>query len=171
MGEPTNDAKKFRKSFEITYEDFFLARFMPMLGCIKKFMSEFGEDRALSLVTEYIDELAVEQTQNTIQDINIENFAQFKIMLMKILNTEFMRNCTSYQVIEDTESQFKLRFTKCLWAKTFTELKFDGEKGHRTACRAYYTITSGLSPNVKLSRTKTLMQGDECCELCYKWEK
>ena len=171
MGKHTNEVKKFKKTFEISYEEFFLARFHPMLGIIRKFMQEFGENKVLSIVSEYVDELAIEQIKNSEKEIHIENFSQFKIVLMSMFNTKFMKNTSTFEVMEDTDEKFKLRCNRCIWAETFRKLNFDGENGYQTACRADFSIANALSPNITLSLKKTLMQGDEFCELCYKWEE
>ena len=170
MGE-WNDAKKFKNKFEISYEDFMLARFLPMLGVIQKFISEFGEEKTLQLVAEYINDLAIAQINQSSNKKQIENFAQFKIVIMSMFNTEFMKNATTFEIIKDTAEKLELRFRKCLWAKTFNQLGFDGEQGYRTACRADNSIANALHPNVMLTQTSTLMQGDEFCSLIYTWRK
>ncbi len=122
--ENGNETKKFKNNLEINYEDFLMARFLPMLGVIKKFISEFGEEKTLNLVSEYIDELAIIQINQSKDKKQIENFAQFKIVLMSMLNTEFMKNATTFEIIVDTEKKLELRYTKCLWAKVFHQLDF-----------------------------------------------
>ncbi len=171
MGEKFEDTKKFKNAFEISYEDFFMTRFLPMLGVIQRFMEVFGEEETLQIVGQYIDDLAITQITNSQPIDQIENFAQFKIVLMSILNTEFMKNATSFQIIEDTDEVFELRYDKCLWADTFKKLNFDGELGFRTACRADNSIANALHPKVRLTHMKTLMQGDKFCSLCYTWGK
>ncbi len=161
---------KFQNKFEISYEDYMLARFLPMLGVIQKFISEFGEEKTLQIVSDYIDELARIQINQSRNKNQIENFTQFKISLLELYTTEFMNNSVTFDIIEDTDDKLVLKFTKCLWAKTFNKLGFDGKPGYRTACRANYSLAKNLSPNVKLTRTKTLMQGDECCNLIYTWK-
>jgi len=37
-----------------------------------------------------------------------------------------------------------------------------GEIGYATVCYADYAYTKAISPSIKLIRTKTLMQGDDC---------
>lgn len=151
--EKENDAKKFKNTFEISYEDFMIARFQPMIGVFQKFISEFEEERVLQLISEYMDELSVYQISQSLGEQSIENFAQFKVKFMGIINSEFMKNSVTYQIVEDTENKMEFKFTKCLWAKVMKQLGFDGEQGYMTCCKADFAMATAFHPKVKLTRS------------------
>ena len=157
MGERSNKAKKFKNTFEISYEDFLKTRFHAFLGIIQKFIAEFGEERVIPLVSEYMAETAVNSIKEEVQKNPIRNFSQFKIMFMKMINSEFMKNTTTYKIVEDSEDEFKISYTKCLWAKIFEEFGFDREQGYDICCKADFVIANTFHPKIKLSRTKTIM--------------
>ena len=59
-----------------------------------------------------------------------------------------------------------MKFTECLWAKTFREADAS-EIGYAGVCYQDYPMTKTFNPNLKLIRETTLMQGHDCCN--FKW--
>ena len=58
---------------------------------------------------------------------------------------------------------------ECLWAKTFEDME-DKELGYVICCKGDFAMAPAVSPKLSLKRTKTLMQGDECCDHEWCWE-
>lgn len=71
-----------------------------------------------------------------------------------------------YDVIERTDRVCELRVTECLWAKTFREAGA-ADIGHAVCCAGDWANCRAFNPKLRLERTKTLMQGDDCCN--YRW--
>jgi hypothetical protein len=42
--------------------------------------------------------------------------------------------------------------------------------GYEIFCRPDYVMRQGFSPNIHLERTRTLMQGDDCCDHRWLWD-
>ena len=164
-----NEAKKFKNKFEISYENYMIGRFQPMSGIIQKFIAEFGEERVMQLVSEYMDEITIKSIKQSEEENSIENFSQFKLKFMKMINTEFMKNTITYSIIEDSDYKMEFKITKCLWARVMKKFGYEGERGYTICCKPDYAMTTAFHKNLKLSRTKTLMQGDDCCNPIYHW--
>ena len=162
---------KFKNKFEISYEDFMVGRFQPMVGITRKLISELGEEKALQLVSEFIEEISIMQTKKTVEKNPVENFSQFKEVFKKQMTSEFMKNSSSFTIVEDSDEKLEFNFSECLWAESMKKLGFDGEKGYKICCKADFAMATAFHPNVKLTRTKTLMQGHESCNHCYEWEE
>jgi hypothetical protein len=73
------------------------------------------------------------------------------------------------EIVEDSAQAFEYRISQCLWAKMFRE-EDAGDIGYAAVCYPDYAVASALSPKLKLVRTKTLMQGHDCCNLRYVME-
>ena len=71
--------------------------------------------------------------------------------------------------MEKTESGFQMRCTKC---PEFDFAKRDGitEQMYYMACESDPYIVEGFNPNIGLTRTKTLMEGDDCCDHFYYYK-
>jgi len=73
------------------------------------------------------------------------------------------------EIVEDSAQAFEYRISQCLWAKMFRE-EDAGDIGYAAVCYPDYAVASALSPKLKLVRTKTLMQGHDCCNHRYVME-
>lgn len=73
------------------------------------------------------------------------------------------------EIVEDTAQAFEYNVSQCLWAKMFREEDAAGI-GYAAVCYPDFAVASALSPKLKLIRTKTLMQGHDCCNLRYVME-
>lgn len=71
------------------------------------------------------------------------------------------------EITEDTEKVFELRITECVWAKVFREAGLGGEIGHAAICNMDYYWPPAFNKDFKMARTKTLMQGHDCCNHRY----
>ena len=76
-------------------------------------------------------------------------------------------NFLDYEVLEDANSKFAVKITRCLYADFYRE---NGEPGigYAMHCALDFGEAEAFSPDIVLKRTKTLMQGDSCCDHCYE---
>ena len=72
----------------------------------------------------------------------------------------------TFEILRDDDNLFEIKFSECLWAKTFREAKAP-EIGYAGVCYQDYGETKAFNPKLKLERNKTLMEGDDCCH--FKW--
>ena len=78
----------------------------------------------------------------------------------------FWKHVLNLDIIEDSEFAFEVKIHECLWAKTFKESDAS-EIGYSCICHPDYEATRAFNPKMKLIRTKTLMQGNDCCN--HRW--
>jgi len=68
--------------------------------------------------------------------------------------------------LEDSDTRQAYRFTRCMWAEAFRELKAE-DIGFWVLCQGDSSMASSFNPMIGFSRTKTLMMGDDCCDPVY----
>ena len=71
-----------------------------------------------------------------------------------------------YRVREQSQDAFDLDVTQCRYAQFYKELGAP-ELGFLLVCSADFSFTEGLGPDVKLTRTQTIMQGASHCDFRY----
>jgi len=76
------------------------------------------------------------------------------------------KNALTFTLVEDTPTAVEARFTECLWAKTFREADA-ADIGYACLCHTELAAVPAFNPKMKLIFTKTLMQGDDCCNPRY----
>jgi len=73
------------------------------------------------------------------------------------------------EIVEQSPDAFEYLVKKCLWAKVFR----DGDVadiGYAMICYRDDAVARGVNPKLRPIRTKTLMQGDDGCDLRYVME-
>jgi len=73
----------------------------------------------------------------------------------------------SLEIVDDTDKVFELRVTECVWAKVYREAGLGGEIGHAAVCNMDYHWPPAFNKDFTMERSKTLMQGDDCCNHRY----
>jgi hypothetical protein len=67
-----------------------------------------------------------------------------------------------WERIIDEPNKVAYRFTKCRWAEIFREL--GATDIGKWFCDSDPVYVEAFNPKIKFKRTKTLMDGDECCD-------
>ncbi len=161
---------RFKEKIEISYEDYFRTRFSGMIEIFRVVSPLLDKKKALERLKKLWEkkgiELIVKQLKNTSP---ITNFEEFKTVYKEQISTEYMKNCLNFTIVEETPKKLALKFTKCLWAKTFLEINAP-EVGFVICCYPDFAMAKAFHPDLRLTRTRCLMKGDEYCDSTYIWE-
>ena len=72
----------------------------------------------------------------------------------------------NYEVLKQTPDAFELNVTRCRYAEFYKELGAP-ELGFLLTCSADFALAEGYGPEVRLTRTQTIMQGASHCDFRY----
>lgn len=75
------------------------------------------------------------------------------------------RGSHEWEKVADDDTRQAYRFTRCLWAEVFREL--DAADIGVWICRNDGPTAAAYNPAIRFERTKTLMEGDDCCDHIY----
>jgi hypothetical protein len=155
-----SEKDKFQNDFSQTYEDAFRWKFDYYINIMKRFSDYLGMDNLLELIKRAVEEnnkrIATDNPEHT-----LSKFVEY--------GKEAYKNMMVYEVIEESDEVFEMQVTECLWAKTFRG-KQATDIGYATICHGDFTEATAYHPKLKLKRTKTLMQGHDCCNHRWTWE-
>ena len=76
--------------------------------------------------------------------------------------TSIVTEGTRYEILENRATSVRFKFTRCPWATCFRAIGRP-EIG-RFFCDADEPMIEEFSPDIGFRRTKTLMDGDSCCD-------
>ncbi|MCK4370681.1 MAG: L-2-amino-thiazoline-4-carboxylic acid hydrolase [Candidatus Lokiarchaeota archaeon] len=162
--------EKSKETFKISYEDYFRTRFNGITEMIRALTPIMDEMNALEKIKELYKKKSRALILRLLKDKKpIDNFEEFKEIYKEQMSTDFMQHCLEFTIIEDSPKKLIIRFTKCLWAKTFLKINEPG-LGYAMCCYPDYAMAKTFHPKLKLVRSKTLMQGNEYCESTYIWD-
>lgn len=166
---PENNDKS-KEKIEISYEDYFRTRFNGMVEIFRVAAPLLDEKKALERLKKLWEkkgiELIVRQLKNTRP---ITNFEEFKAIYKEQISTDYMQHCLNFTIVEDTPKKLALKFTKCLWAKTFLEINAP-DIGYAICCHPDFAMAKAFHSKLKIVRTMCLMKGDGYCNSTYIWE-
>jgi hypothetical protein len=99
----------------------------------------------------------------------IDNFTAFKDYWKQTLESENWKKILTCVFVRESDSVLECKYTECLWAKTMKDMNAE-DLGYIMFCHPDFAMAKAMHPQLKLERTRTLMQGDELCDHMYSWE-
>ncbi len=75
------------------------------------------------------------------------------------------RGSHEWEKLEDTDVRQAYRFTRCAWAEIFRAL--DAADIGYWICEGDGPAAAAFNPRIRFQRTKTLMEGADCCDHVY----
>ena len=158
-----SDAHAFdREMPPMTYLQWAQNRHSKYIGILTQMKEEIGSQRLLGLLknASYAENVALGRKLSDRID-SMHTFAgPFRDTDSRVGKT-IVR-----EVVEDNENVFEMRITECLTEKVFREAGAL-DLGYACVCHADFGLTEGMDINIKLERSKTLMQGHDCCNHRY----
>lgn len=145
------------------YNFTFKSWYIPVM---KNLMRQKGKEELLNMLKKS-SEMSNEIDEGADIDYSTQTLTAWSTGLKRGMET--MNDRLTYEILTDNENVFEVKFTECLWAKTFREAEAS-EIGYAGVCYQDYPMARQFNPKLKLTREKTLMQGKDCCHFKYTME-
>ncbi len=132
---------------------------MPLIEALGK---EFGREKVLEIVRQTIITIAREQGAALAHHYGngIDDFAESLANWKK-------GEALELDVIEQSDDKLCFNVTRCRYAEMYRALGIS-ELGAILSCNRDYSLIEGFNPDIKLTRTQTMMQGAACCDFRYE---
>ncbi len=137
----------------------------PLISAlIKGFEEEFGSERTQAVAKEIICKdaalsgkmLSGVYSGNSLKELlKIVEEVWAEDGTMEIKNVKLSQDSLSFDV------------TRCGYAELYEQLGII-ELGTLLSCCRDFAFQDGFNPKIELVRTKTIMEGDDICDFCYK---
>lgn len=161
----SKDRHKFLKdsgmSFKEVYEFAYKRGFIPVM---QNLADDIGKDNFFELLKKASSKSAAQKGRNMAQNLPRNDLAAWAADLRE--PNHFWKHVLTFDIVEDTDKAFEMKITECLWAKIFREAKAS-DIGYAAICHPDYAMAQAFNPKIRMVRTKTLMQGDDCCN--HRW--
>lgn len=164
---PQADAHKFDREMDrkISYKQWMQQRHNKYISILKHLEEDIGKEKLLDMLKQasYEDNVQLgKRLSGRIRSLNA--FAGPFRDENSGMGTTIVR-----EIVEDSDNAFEIRITACLTEVVFKEADAM-DLGYACVCHADFGLPVGLNPKLKLIRTKTLMQGHDCCNHRYEWQ-
>jgi hypothetical protein len=154
----------FRFAFQWTY--------IPMM---QELAARIGREKLVGMVKEATGKYCGQWARNyarRLQKRDLDAFLGWDTLDPPIEDADrrerFWSCAQTSQRIERTPESYEIKITECLWARTFREANA-ADLGFATICYGDEAMAAAFDPRLKLTRTTTLMNGDDCCHFRWVW--
>ena len=138
-----------------------------LIPLIKALQAELGKERANALVRRALGDIYRRYGEKFWQTKNEKNLGK---AMASAFATYAREDALDYRIIEQSEDAFEFDVTGCRYAEFYKELG-EPELGFLLVCSADFPMAEGFGPDIKLTRTQTIMQGAGHCDFRYKRTK
>lgn len=166
---PAPPAKhKFQEPCGMSYEQLFQFSYgQAAIPLMKALAAETGREKLVEMLKRASSAAAVEEVREGLKKNPKNDLATYTA---EVRNPgPLFKHALTYTVVEDTPTAVEMRISECLWAKTFREADA-GDIGYACLCQTEFAALKLFNPKIKLTFTKTLMQGHDCCNPRYVME-
>jgi hypothetical protein len=135
-----------------------------LVPLVKALQAELGEEKANRLVRNALGDIYRRFGEELWRSRKEENIGK----VMASAFTAYAKDdALDYQVIEQSQDAFAFDVTGCRYADFYKELG-EPELGFLLVCASDFPLAEGFGPDIKLTRTQTIMQGAPHCDFRYR---
>jgi L-2-amino-thiazoline-4-carboxylic acid hydrolase len=135
-----------------------------LVPLVKALQAELGEERANALVRKALGDTWRRYGEEFWRKKNEKNLGK---AIASAFATYAAEDALDYSVVEQSEDAFAINVTGCRYADFYQELG-EPQLGFLLVCSADFSTAEGFGPDVKLTRTQTIMQGASHCDFRYR---
>ena len=135
-----------------------------LVPLIKALQAELGEEKANLIVRKALGDLYRRFGEEFWRSKNEPDLGKSVASAFK---TYAQGEALEYRVDEQSHDAFAIDVTRCRYAEFYKELG-EPELGFLLICTADFAIAEGFGPDVRLTRTQTIMQGANRCDFRYR---
>jgi hypothetical protein len=153
---PEAVSQAVEKAFLMELRSKMFASAALLVKSVRAIQTKYGAE-GVEAIHQALTELASEKGRKMAQEANADTLPAFCSALEA--------RCTGsheWFKLEDSDKRQAYRFTRCIWAEIFAEL--DALDIGFWLCEGDEPISSAFNPAIGFQRTKTLMEGDDCCD-------
>ena len=135
-----------------------------LVPLVKALQAELGEVRAGNLVRSALGDLYRRYGEEFARAKTAENLGT---TMASAFATYARDDALDYRLIAQSRDAFAIDVTGCRYAEFYYELG-EPELGFLLVCSADFAVAEGVGPDVKLTRTQTIMEGASHCDFRYR---
>jgi len=164
----TTDKHKFLSDSDMSYKQVFEFAFRDsFIPILQNLANSTGKDELIEMLKKASSEAGAYRGEKWSKRVLKNDLSTFSAYLKK--PTRFWEHTCTYEILEYKEKVVAVKYIECLWATIFRE-ENASDIGYAALCHGDFAIAHAFNPKIKMTRTKTLMQGDDCCNHRYEWE-
>lgn len=131
---------------------------------IQGFAEELGSGKTIKVAKKVISKDAIKSGKKLAQEYSANTMSE----LTKIVKEVWAKDgAMRIQIIRENDNELFFDVTYCGYAQMYEKMGIK-ELGFILSCSRDFPFMEGFNPEIELSRTKTIMEGAECCDFRYR---
>jgi hypothetical protein len=168
MNPPTRINKDTKT---LTYKEYLLNRYTNIIMMAREMEKTLGKQKTQEIIRDAFYKNMTEMVREELKETGpIHNFQDFVRLEKQENETPHFKNIVELTYPYESPTELTLNVTRCLHAEIFKELDAT-DLGYLIVCNPDHAYAQASHPNIKLRRTKTIMQGDPICNHTWYWEE
>jgi len=151
-------------SFKEVLEFAFRDNFIPVLRNLEK---SLGNDKFFEMLKQASSEKGALQAREWAETVPKNDLATFTSVFKNPYR--FWTHTCAYDILQYSDKTVEVKYTECLWADVFRDAGA-ADIGYAAFCHGDFAVAGSCNPKIRLIRTKTLMEGNDCCNHRYVFE-
>ena len=135
-----------------------------LVPLIRAFQEEFGEERANAVARQAIIDLAEEQGRQNADYKGRNDLLAFAENMQAFSGG----GALEVEMVERDAARVGFNVRRCRFAEMYRDMGA-GDIGAVLSCNRDFSNVNGFNPEIKLTRTQTIMQGAEYCNFRYSY--
>lgn len=144
-----------------------IARIRRFLQFAEYLSDRMGRESLLRTLEDFQAASNAEQASAAAARLGGNSFRAFKSFYDPAIPA--LARIVTMEVVENSDTIYEWRITECLNAEPFLRANAT-DIGYASTCHGDFAFAEAFNPAIKLTRDKTLMQGDAYCNHRYTWE-
>jgi hypothetical protein len=164
-----SEKHKFLQDSGMTYQQVFQFAYGGYISIMQELVNDGEKDKFIEMLKKASSEATAKSIKQRFKDLPKRDIAAIAKMMT---GNPFYKNTLTYEIVEQSDKAFEVKISECLYAKTFRGAKEPNaaDIGYASLCHSDFAFIRAFNPKIKLIRTKTLMQGHDCCNHRYVLE-
>jgi len=138
-----------------------------LVPLVKALQAELGEERANAIVRTALGDLYRKLGETWSRAQGAHNLGD---NVASAFHNFAAGDALDYEVVKQAPDAFEVNVTGCRYAKFYNELGAP-ELGFLLVCSSDFPMAEGFGPDIRLTRTQTIMQGASHCDFRYALKK
>ena len=155
-------AEIFQPSWELPHK--------AILEIERELEKTIGREKSLELIGKVSERLVKEQVAEMLKEMPINSFEDFLKLFQSIGDEGMWDKLNVDEYVKVGEYVREAKTVQCIYADIWRKWSAP-EVGYQWHCAIDFAMAEEIHPNYRLERTKTLMQGDDCCNFRMIWEE
>jgi hypothetical protein len=131
---------------------------------IQGFAEEIGSGKTIKVAKKVISKDAIESGKKLAQEYSGNSMSELSRIVKEVWAKD---GAMRIQIIRENDNELFFDVTHCGYAQIYEKMGIK-ELGFILSCSRDFPFMEGFNPEIELSRTKTIMEGAECCDFQYR---